>query len=121
MNRWRPHFFWAFAVCLVLATPLLLLPDPRWLFGGLITSDTPAAGWEHFVLFCVLATLMQLGRRDDIRELVLWFDALIGYALVMEFLQTLIPNRVFSWDDVTQNLAGIFVGVIIGGLLRRAE
>ncbi|MGL4943891.1 MAG: VanZ family protein [Thermoguttaceae bacterium] len=121
MSRWRQSFFGAFVVCWVLATPLLLLPDPRWLFGGLVENDKPAAGWEHLVLFGVLATLMQLGRRDGIRKFVLWFDALVGYALVMEFAQILIPNRVFSWDDIAQNLAGIFIGVIIGGLLRRAE
>jgi hypothetical protein len=70
----------------------------------------------HFVAFLPLAfCFSQISSKKSI---LLWFVLLILYAIATEILQEYIPPRAFRYDDLTQDFAGIIVGLFFGYYLK---
>jgi VanZ family protein len=70
----------------------------------------------HFIVFLPLAFCVSqvCGKRT------VWIGllALILYAIATELLQEYIPPRAFRWEDLTQDIAGIIVGLFFGYYLK---
>jgi hypothetical protein len=111
-------------VYLFVLTCLLLHPDfsasvckihtANWImFATLATLFVPLL---HFVAFLPLAfCFSQVGTK---RMIWVWLILLVAYAAITEMLQEYIPPRAFRYEDLTQNIAGIIVGLFFGYYLR---
>jgi hypothetical protein len=70
----------------------------------------------HFIAFLPLAFCVSqiCGKRT------IWigFILLLFYAVLTELLQEFIPPRAFRYEDLTQNIAGIIVGLFFGYYLK---
>ena len=111
-------------ICVVyvsMLTALLLLPDPRAFFYGLVPFDVfsagPAPAGTHFLFFALLASLALSSRPP-------WNPAvtaglLIAYAIGLELLQSYFPPRTVELRDFVENLLGLAAGAAAWRLLRR--
>ncbi|GHT18271.1 hypothetical protein FACS1894189_5970 [Planctomycetales bacterium] len=92
-------------------TLLLLLPDVR----KVPHPHTDAENYTHIIIFSLLAFLVELGRRQ--KNFFFWAAILFVYAFLTEVLQGLLSNltgRMFDWNDIQQNFAGILLGLFLG-------
>ena len=105
-----------FAIFYVIVLTLLLE------FPGSIREFTPAGkmqGFEHLIAFFFLGFLVELSREK--KTMLFWVSMLCLYALGTEVLQGLlnpICYRFFDWNDIVQNVAGIWLGTLIGHFCR---
>ncbi|GHT29007.1 hypothetical protein FACS18942_09850 [Planctomycetales bacterium] len=107
-------FTWCYVVLLTL---LLWLPDPRAiLFGWGPGEET--AGYAHVVTFALLAFLIELDRVK--RNRFFWETLLIGYVFLTEIVQEILPIRCFDIADIIQDIAGLFIGFYIAGIVKPA-
>jgi VanZ family protein len=99
---------------LVITTYLSLTPQPAPL-PDVVFADK----WAHALTYLLLAFLVDASwpeHRFDIRK----WGTLFAYGLLIELIQSQIPNRLFSLGDLAANAAGIAVyGWIALPLVRR--
>lgn len=103
---------WSYVLFLTL---LLWVPEPK----ALIVHWEPGvktASYSHILAFLLLGFLVELNRKKQSR--FFWTTVLIGYALLTEIVQDMLPVRSFEIADLIQNFAGIFLGLWVGGLCR---
>ena len=91
-------------------TVLLLVPNPGALFGLSPSGFQPRWG-VHFTFF-VGITFLVLGSRF-FRRPSTTLALLVGYAIVIESLQALVPVRTVELKDYAENLGGIVVGTLL--------
>ena len=91
-------------------TVLLLVPNPGALFGLPPSGFQPRWG-VHFIFF-VGITFLVLGSRF-FRRSATALALLVGYAIVIESLQVLVPLRTVELKDYAENLGGIVVGTLL--------
>jgi VanZ family protein len=73
----------------------------------------------HFIAFLPLSfCISQISGKKSIW---VWFLFLIVYAIATELLQEYIPPRAFRYDDLSQNIAGIVVGLFFGYYLKHVH
>jgi len=96
-----------FYVYLVFLTLLLWLPDPRTLLFGWKPGEGPA-GFAHVITFSLLAFLAEIGRYKH--SFFFLATMLLGYTLLTEIVQEILPIRSFDLLDITQDLAGLYCG-----------
>jgi VanZ family protein len=93
-----------FGIAAAAITVGCLVPN-RWL------PPLPNDKFLHFAGFAVLAALL-LRIPHDRAEGAWWLLGLLVAGGVIECLQSLVPDRTFSWRDIAANAAGIgFVAV----------
>lgn len=106
--------FWATILYAAALTLMLLYPYP-WL----LTRGWQPTGhiimYEHIIAFSPLGFLAELARRrTDFSSCLL---ILVLYALATEVIQeTLIPFRTFQWNDLLQDMIGLFCGMAVACL-----
>ncbi len=111
------RFLHACTVCYtVFLTLLLWLPDPRTLLWGWQPSGG-ALGFAHLITFSVLGFLAELGRRDW--SLLTLTSLLLGYAVLTEIVQEMLPIRSFEIIDLAQDLAGLYAGIWCAACVRK--
>jgi hypothetical protein len=103
------------ACYVVFLTLLLWLPDPRVLLYGWQPSEE-TGGYAHLITFSLLGFLVELGRRKKSRSF--WIGMLVFYTFLTEIVQEMLPIRSFEWQDIRQDLCGMFVGIGLGILCR---
>jgi VanZ family protein len=92
---------------LVITTYLSLTPQP-----APLPDVAMADKWAHALTYLLLAFLVDVSwpeHRFDIRK----WGTLFAYGLLIELIQSQIPNRLFSVGDLAANAAGI---ALYGGL-----
>jgi VanZ family protein len=81
----------------------------------------------HGGIFCIQAILLmytffRLGKNFNIKSAMWWgFFIAIGYGLIIEFVQNLIPGRGMEIFDALANSAGSFLALITFYLLNRKK
>ena len=97
----------AFWITIFVVAGLALLPD---------AEPVVTTGWDktnHIFAFCVLMALLDIGWP----ALALWGDKvriLMGYGLLLECMQSITPQRLFSIWDLLADFIGILI--YIGGV-----
>lgn len=84
-------------------------------------QSTSAFRWdylEHFLAYFIFASFYVLWRSDrnfSMRnlELVLMFGVFIGFSLLTEYAQILVPGRRFNLLDAAYNLAGVLGSILL--------
>ena len=99
----------------IFLTLLLWLPDPRVLLWGWEPSEGPR-GYAHIITFSLLGLLIELGRRQ--KSFLFWAGVLIGYTFLTEIVQEMLPIRAFEWEDIFQDLVGVFLGLGVGYVVK---
>lgn len=101
---------WLLGVALLTVTWLTLTPNPVPM-PDMVLADK----WSHLLAFLLLAFLTDLswparpfGRAEG--------SALIGYGVLLEVVQSQIPQRMFDSLDIVANAIG--VGLYVWGLAR---
>ena len=92
----------------LMLTVLLLVPNPKALLGLRYTPGNLSQRGVHFLFFTVLVVLVMAGRPPLRRRTLV--AVLVGYAVVTETLQSLVPLRTVELIDYLENLAGLAVG-----------
>jgi hypothetical protein len=109
------------AVCVLYwagLTVLLLAPDPAALLGMERPPGTAKLRGVHLAFFLVLGVLIAASRWPPATR---WMAGLtIGYAILTELLQGLVPNRTVELLDLAENLAGLALGAAAWWLTCRA-
>jgi VanZ family protein len=88
-----------------------------------VLQDQPHTTWVkqlfdvgHFLSMLMLGILVPIAR-FPLPQLSI-IALLLGYAVMMEYVQLLLPARVFDWKDLAQNLAGVISGMTLVYVLR---
>lgn len=71
----------------------------------------------HILLFVAIVLLVNV-IHITIRVKYL-LPTLIAVAAIAEFVQVYIPRRTFNWWDLASNVAGVFIGFMLIGQLKR--
>ena len=122
-----PKTRWALTGIYVLAlSHTLLAPSPLWYLGAFEPAVEAAMArsiadyWQHLLAFQLLAMLVCWARSPgNSPGTPVYLVALIGYALLTESLQSIIPGRSWELHDLVANLLGILAGWWLGITLRR--
>ena len=101
-------------LALVITTWLALTPQP------VALPDAPMMDkWAHLAAYLVLAFLVDSSWPERGFDWPKW-GFLLAYGLVIELVQSQIPNRMLSVGDLAANAAGIALyGLAVLWLLRR--
>ncbi len=103
--RWIMLGYWA------LLSVLLLVPDP-WALLGFARPLGPSSGYgTHLMAFLILGILVGWCRFPS--SSTARAALLLGYAVVVELAQGLVPQRTVQLEDLAENLAGLALGVAI--------
>jgi VanZ family protein len=81
-------------------------------FISVILSDKPI----HFLGFGLLAWLLCYGYHKAGKTRWLYMKSgmiAVGYGFVIEFIQIPIPFRIFSWNDLAADAAGIALALLL--------
>jgi hypothetical protein len=103
----------------VLLTVLLLVPNPAAILGFFRAPKLPTNDVGiHFTAFFILSVLVCAARWP--RRLG-WFlvALLVGYGLLVESLQALVPPRAVELLDYTENVLGVLAASGVYWLLQR--
>jgi VanZ family protein len=103
-----------------------LLLHPAWSSSVIPTHIASLLSMEAQATCCVyllhFAAFLPLGfccsQISGKRMIWFWLVALLLYAFGTEFLQEYIPPRAFRYEDLTQDIAGIIVGLFFGYYLK---
>ncbi|MBL1265777.1 VanZ family protein [Methylomicrobium sp. RS1] len=104
--------FWRFTFWTCIGTVMFLALMPN-------DTDMPSLGWDklnHFFAFAVMFILGRLAYPKRKRELL---GGLFGYGVLIEFMQTLTPDRFMEVVDVVADCLGIVTGAAMDGLFRK--
>jgi len=88
-------------LALLVATLFMLTPQPVALPEGVLADK-----WAHLATYLLLAFLVDASWPERDFDLPKW-GFLLAHGVVIELLQTQIPNRLFSLGDLAANAAGI--------------
>lgn len=88
-------------LALVLATWFALTPQPVTL-----PEVALADKWAHLATYLLLALLVDASWPARGFDLPKW-GFLLGYGILIELIQTQVPNRFFSLADIAANAAGV--------------
>jgi len=111
--RWITAIYWA------MLTVLLLVPDP-WALLHLRPPPGEASSFgTHFACFALLGALVRFARFSG--RPMAWVGTLVGYAVLVELGQALVPLRTVQWEDLAANLTGLAGGALIGWAALRAR
>jgi VanZ family protein len=103
----------------LLLSVLLLAPDPAAILGYLHAPRVPTYGiGVHFTAFFTLSLLVCAARWPQ-RPGWLIVTLLVGYGLVIESLQALVPPRAVELLDYTENTLGVLAGAGIWWIVHR--
>ncbi len=116
--KYRWVWMWSY---LGLLTYELCLKNPWVVFGGAVasnppwdTSSAPASAFLHISSFSLLGFLAMFASQDKPERTQirysLWF---LSYSGLTELIQSFVPNRWPSGEDVIFNVLGLIVGVIM--------
>jgi VanZ family protein len=105
---------WAIIIFMLILMPGHNMPDTNiWSF---LTFDK----FAHFFVFAVLVLLLIIGYTKQYTYTLLKFNAVksalitgIGYSLILECGQALVPERTFDLADVLANTIGCFLGSLL--------
>jgi VanZ family protein len=105
---------WALIILLLILMPGNNMPNTDiWNF---LTFDK----FAHFFVFAVLVFLLTVGYTKQYTYTWLKFNAeksalltAIGYSLILEMAQSLVPDRTFDLTDMLSNTIGCFLGSIL--------
>jgi VanZ family protein len=100
-----------YTLALSLLAILALVPD-------LFPLPTPYADKMLHVLICTLILIWAFFTFKSRKSIAIVCGALASGGIGLEFIQSFIPGREVSLDDMAANLAGIFSGLLIGYLLK---
>jgi hypothetical protein len=103
---------WITAVYGVVLTALLLAPNPWALLGLRPPPGEGSSFGTHFGCFVVLGVLARWARFSG--RPMAWAGALVGYAVLVELGQALVPTRSVQWQDLAANLTGLACGTLLG-------
>ncbi len=103
----------------VLLSVLLLVPDPWALLGIQRLPGLPTRQLEHFIIFTLLTVLVHASRLPIRRGLLIVL--LVSYAIGIEALQALVPQRTVELLDFLENLAGLAAGTAIWRLAHKTN
>jgi VanZ family protein len=85
-------------------------------FVSLRPGDTAALGsWDklgHLLVYCLFALLAHRAVRSA-RHYLLACLAILAYSAMLEFLQSMVPGRFMSVNDLLANAVGICLGAVI--------
>lgn len=102
----------------VFLTLLLWLPDPRKLFWDWQPTGS-VGGNIHLITFSILGLLVELSRRE--KSVLFCVTMLVLYTFITEIVQEISPTpRRFDWQDISQDLLGVFFGIAAGLFLKFA-
>lgn len=108
-------FCWLLLILLLTLTPGQAIPDTS-LWEELINVDKVV----HFLIFSILVLLMIIGftkqyRFASVRKYAIpaALGISIGYGLLIELIQIIIPDRGFELMDVVANTIGCFIGYAV--------
>ena len=91
-------------LCFLAVCWLSLAPDP------LPVAVAPfISALSHVAMHFVLATLFLVGWPDEAKRVL---AGLAGFAVIVEFLQRLVPSRTFDLLDMVGNLLGVAFGFL---------
>ncbi len=103
-----PAALWAFVIFVLSVAPSHRIPEPPdWGF----SLDKVV----HFLIFMILSLLLLFGRYLKCRpwshrQLIPIIILLSTYGLLLETIQILVPQRNFSWLDLTSDTMGAIAG-----------
>jgi len=105
---------WACVIFMLILMPGNNMPDTNiWSF---LTFDK----FAHFFVFAVLVFLLVIGFTKQHTYIWLKFNAVksalaisIGYSLLLETGQSLVPDRTFDLVDMLANTIGCFLGSLL--------
>ncbi|MEO2020607.1 MAG: VanZ family protein [Pirellulaceae bacterium] len=128
MDRCKsPQFRWT-VTCAYFAvlSHSLLAPSPLWYLGPMEPAIQEgvtgrfADYWQHLVAFQLLALLVCWARGPNGFPAVrTCLPTLLGYAIISEALQALVPSRSCELRDMAANLLGVLTGWLMGATLCR--
>jgi VanZ family protein len=108
-------FCWLLLILLLTLTPGQAIPETS-LWEELINVDKVV----HFLIFSILVLLMIVGftkqyRFASVRKYAVpaALGISIGYGLLIELIQIIIPDRGFELMDVVANTIGCFIGYAV--------
>lgn len=109
----RLKTLWRFALLISIAAILFLATTA----GPLPVPAAPNDKINHLIAFMELTLLVRLSwpQLNPLHFLPL----LLGFGVLIELVQTMLPYRDFSMADVAADGAGIAIGMLIWPLLRR--
>lgn len=72
---------------------------------------------EHFIAFAIAGLLNVFKEQNTFRKesmivIFKWFIGLIFFALILEFIQIIVPSRTLNIKDFLFNVYGLFAGTI---------
>jgi len=73
---------------------------------------------NHFYVF-VLVSIVGFLTFIKINQRKILMIYLISLSIVLELLHLLIPNRTFQWSDLSGNLIGVLVVILISNLINK--
>ncbi len=105
---------WACVIFMLILMPGNNMPDTN--IWSMLTFDK----FAHFFVFAVLVFLLVIGFTKQHTYIWLKFNAVksalaisIGYSLLLETGQSLVPDRTFDLVDMLANTIGCFLGSIL--------
>ena len=106
-------FRFSFFTALIAISILAFLPDYSTLPSIVSVSDLI----NHAVAFMVLSILYSLSYPHSRKQILL---TLIGYGIFIEIVQTFLPTRCASIEDVLADSVGLIVGLLLLKISRPA-
>ncbi len=128
--RWLPVFLWGVLIFLASANPDPYQSLPSWWFQPCFSAESTSPSCAemlgrvlHTSEYAVLAAL--LGRalvwQGDVRLVSLAFALGISeiFSVSDEIHQLFVPGRTFQWMDLTLDLLGGVIGLLVFALIRK--
>jgi VanZ family protein len=106
--------FWRFTFWTCLGAVLLLALIPN-------TPDLPSLGWDKLNHFFAFAVMFLLGRQAYPERKRALLGGLFGYGILIEFMQTLTPDRFMEGVDIVADSLGIAMGAAMDSLFRKQQ
>lgn len=97
-STWR-RLFW---LCTLAVLVLALLPP---------SEPLPTTGWDKGNHLLAFAVLFMLGHRGYPGRTGWLLAGLVGFGVLIEFLQALTPFRDADWHDVVADSIGLLIGL----------
>ena len=73
---------------------------------------------NHFYIFALITTIgfLTFIKKDQKKFLTIY---LILLSIILEILHTIIPERSFQWSDLSGNLVGVLVVILVKNLINK--
>ena len=112
--RFSTRFYigWVLFIALLTLVPGKVLPQIDWNFWSLDKAI-------HFSIFSIMVFLgcisfkITLGSKGVIKPILISLLIAVSYGTLIEYAQTFIPDRGFDYADLTANIAGSGIGILL--------